>query len=414
MGAGLRWLDDLIGAIPVRLSSVTYPPFAGVSIDAAMAIHGNEKSVGAQALSGRRDRTQQVGIIVRRSTPIFLVYVLLVGGATAAALWFSPQLTAGSMRLDAPPAEAAAPRPVPFTVGEGMSPDAIADALVEAGVIDDIRLFNLLIGLDSAGPELRAGCYLFSERTPASEVVRRLRGGITSASLIAIPEGRRLEEVAAIVAEAGIAERGEFEAALERAPRSQLPEPLPEGRSLLGYLLPASYPLQCKANADAMVEAMLDAFEEQVTPQIIGAAELQGLSVDEMLTLASIVEREAVLREEQAIVASVFLNRLEEGIPLQADPTVQFAIASARPPQGDASWWKKELTLDDLAFDSPYNTYLYRGLPPGPIANPGIDAIKAVVNPEQTDYLYFVAKGDGSHAFARTLDEHNANVERYQ
>jgi UPF0755 protein len=163
-----------------------------------------------------------------------------------------------------------------------------------------------------------------------------------------------------------------------------------------------------------MVEAMLQAFTDQVTPELIAAAQQQGLSLDELLTLASIVEREAVLREEQPVVASVFLNRLEEGIPLQADPTVQFAIASAQPPAPGANWWKAELTEIDLKFDSPYNTYLYTGLPPAPIANPGIDAIKAVVNPEPTDYLYFVAKGDGSHAFAKTLAEHNANVDRYQ
>jgi UPF0755 protein len=352
---------------------------------------------------------------VRSTQLLFGLYVALVAVATGAALWASPLLTVRAMRIDAAAAEdSVAAKPVPFTVEEGMSPDAIGEALHEAGVIDDVRRFNLLIGLNGAGRELRAGCYLFGERAPAGEVVRRLRGGITSARLIAIPEGRRLEEVAGIVAEAGIASRGEFEAALAQAPRDRLPEPPPEGRSLLGYLLPASYPLQCKADAAGMVEAMLDAFTDQVTPEIIAGAELQDLTLDETLTLASIVEREAVLREEQPIVASVFLNRLKEGIPLQADPTVQFAIASARPPEGDASWWKKELTLDDLAFDSSYNTYLYPGLPPGPIANPGIDAIKAVVNPEQTDYLYFVAKGDGSHAFAETLEEHNANVEQYQ
>jgi UPF0755 protein len=331
------------------------------------------------------------------------------------ALWLSPQFSVRAMRLDPRALDAAeASRPVPFTVEEGMSPDAIAEALHDAGIIDDIRRFNMLIGLNSAGRELRAGCYLFSARTPAGEVVRRLRGGITSARLLAIPEGRRLEEVAGIVADAGITSREEFEAALARAPRMGLPQPPPPDQSLLGYLLPASYPLQCKSSADEMVEAMLQAFTDQVTPELIAAAQQQGLSLDELLTLASIVEREAVLREEQPVVASVFLNRLEEGIPLQADPTVQFAIASAQPPAPGANWWKTELTEIDLKFDSPYNTYLHTGLPPAPIANPGIDAIKAVVNPEPTDYLYFVAKGDGSHAFAKTLAEHNANVDRYQ
>ena len=189
---------------------------------------------------------------------------------------------------------------------------------------------------------------------------------------------------------------------------------LPASRSLLGYLLPASYPLQCQASASEMVAAMLDAFTQQVTPEVIAAARSRGLSLDDTVILASVVEREAVIRAEQPVIASVFLNRLKAGLPLQADPTVQFAIANAKPPSGTGGWWKTDLTVADLRVDSPYNTYRNPGLPPGPIANPGIDAIKAVANAATTDYLYFVAKGDGSHAFARTLDEHNANVARYQ
>src|SRR5205823_9196405 len=121
-------------------------------------------------------------------------------------------------------------------------------------------LFNFLLGVNSAGRELRAGCYIFGPSTPVAEIVRRLRGGVTSVQLLAIPEGRRLEEVGTILQQAGIADTAAWQAALASAPRDRLPAPLPPGRSLLGYLLPASYPLQCKASADAMVSAMLDAF----------------------------------------------------------------------------------------------------------------------------------------------------------
>ncbi len=132
-----------------------------------------------------------------------------------------------------------------------------------------------------------------------------------------------------------------------------------------------------------------------------------------MVTLASIVEREAVQKEERPTIASVYLNRLDDDIGLQADPTVQFAVAN---PDSVArfGWWKRELTVTDLANRSPYNTYVHVGLPPGPIAAPGLDAILATVRPEQTEYLYFVAKGDGSHVFSRTFAEHSRNVATYQ
>lgn len=343
------------------------------------------------------------------------LYAIAVVAALAFCLRFTPLWTASAMQLPPPAPSEREPRvPVTFTVAQGMTPDAIATGLVESGVLTDARRFHLLVGLDGAGRDLRAGCYIFAKQTPATEVVRRLRGGITSVQLLPIPEGRRLEEVGAIIEQAGIAARADWDAAVAKAPRDRLPVAPPASRSLLGYLLPASYPLQCQASASDMVAAMLDAFAQQVTPEVIAAARGRGLSLDDTVILASIVEREAVIRAEQPIIASVFLNRLKAGLPLQADPTVQFALANTKPPSGAGGWWKTDLTIADLRIDSPYNTYRNPGLPPGPIANPGIDAIKAVANAATTDYLYFVAKGDGSHAFARTLDEHNANVARYQ
>ncbi|HWQ28370.1 MAG TPA: endolytic transglycosylase MltG, partial [Dehalococcoidia bacterium] len=134
----------------------------------------------------------------------------------------------------------------------------------------------------------------------------------------------------------------------------------------------------------------------------------------QVVTLASIVEREARVPEERPLIASVFLNRLRLGIPLQADPTVQYALANDPANVEAFGYWKSELTVDDLRLDSPYNTYVYVGLPPGPICNPGLDAIRAVLRPAQTNYLFFVAKPDGSHAFAETLEEHERNVAQYQ
>jgi UPF0755 protein len=140
----------------------------------------------------------------------------------------------------------------------------------------------------------------------------------------------------------------------------------------------------------------------------------QDLTLEEVVTLASIVQREAGTLSEMPTIASVFLNRLRLGIPLQADPTVQYAIVSGGPISAGDGYWKKELSLDDLKVDSPYNTYTNPGLPPGPIANPGLDAITAVIRPATTNYLFFVAKGDGTHAFAETLEEHERNIAQYQ
>ena len=325
----------------------------------------------------------------------------------------SPGAVAGRLRQDEANAPLATPAvAVKFSVDAGMSAGEIGDALSEAGVLTDSSRFRVLLGLAGGGSNLKAGCYVFTSDTPASEVLRRLRAGATAASLIPIPEGLRIEQIGEIAVRAKLATREEWDAAIASArPQSPAHQP-PPGASLLGYLLPASYPIECRASAEQLVGAMLEAFEKQVTPDLIAEAERQGLSLHEVLTLASIVEREAQLKSEQPLVASVFRNRLEEGMQLQADPTVQFAVATPESVAKDG-WWKRELTLDDLAVRSPYNTYRVAGLPPGPIANPGIDAIKAVIRPAKTDYLYFVAKGDGSHVFAPTLDEHNANVKRY-
>ncbi|MBM4415624.1 MAG: endolytic transglycosylase MltG [Chloroflexi bacterium] len=332
--------------------------------------------------------------------------VLLVAGA--------PQAAARALRSERGAATVAQlSRAVTFTVEPGTPAATIAQQLRDAGVLAGTRELRVLLQLSGGGADLLAGCYVFETGTPAAEVLRRLRSGITATQLLAVPEGRRLEEVGTILERAGITGLAQWVEAVDAAPRELLPQPLPAGATLLGYLLPASYPLQCTTGAPQMVAAMLEAFAAQVTPELIAEAEAAGLTLHEVVTLASIVEREAAIRNEQPLVASVFLNRLREGIPLQADPTVQFAIASEQPPTGEQGWWKRELSIDDLAFASPYNTYLKEGLPPGPIANPGIDAIVAVIRPAETDYLYFAARGDGSHAFARTLAEHNANVSRY-
>lgn len=344
---------------------------------------------------------------------VFVVYAVALAGGVAMLVNGVPDAVATTLQSGGIGVTASTTgRPVTFTVEAGETGIDIASALADAGVIDDRDRFEVLLNLTGGGSDLKAGCYVFSERSPAAEVVLRLKAGLTSLKSVGIPEGRRVEEVGASFVAAGITTQAAWDAALASASRDALPE-APPGDSLNGYLFPATYPVECNVDAPKMVEAMLDAFAAQVTPELVAEAKAKGLSLHDVVTMASIVEREAVKRDEQPVIASVFLNRLDEDMPLQADPTVQYAVASADPPKAGGTWWKTDLTEDDLEIDSPYNTYQNRGLPPGPIANPGIDAILAVIRPAQTDYLYFAAKGDGSHAFAATLAEHNANVDKY-
>jgi UPF0755 protein len=159
---------------------------------------------------------------------------------------------------------------------------------------------------------------------------------------------------------------------------------------------------------------MVGEFERRFGPARREAAASLGLSVAEAVTLASIVEREAAVPEERPLIAAVYLNRLAAGMRLQADPTVQYALAKPGLPTPGTRLWQRDLTMKDLEVASPYNTYQQAGLPPGPICNPGLAALDAVVHPATSDALYFVARGDGAHVFARTLDEHLANVRQYQ
>jgi len=189
----------------------------------------------------------------------------------------------------------------------------------------------------------------------------------------------------------------------------------PEGSppSLEGYLFPDTYQFPKESEPTRVVEIMLQNWDRRVSADLREKAAARGMTLYEVVTLASIVEREAVVDEERATIAGVYMNRLARDMRLEADPTVQYALGQDA---ATGRWWTP-LTTDQVQnTDSPYNTYRVEGLPPGPICNPGLAAIQAVVNPEPTDYIYFVANkraGDGSHVFALTFDEHVANVQQY-
>ncbi len=308
------------------------------------------------------------------------------------------------------------PTPLTFTIHPGQSVTEVAQNLEAVGLIRDAFLFRAYVRYRGLDREIEAGEYTLNKTMTIPQIAEALRSGRKAEWTVRIREGLRLEEVAeAIAAQTHLSAQAVLESARHGLRwRADFPflADLPPGATLEGYLFPDTYRLARDATAEDIIRRMLENFGRKMTPEKIAAARARGLSLHQVVTLASIVEREAALPEERPLIASVFLNRLAAGMKLDADPTVQYALGY-QPDQ--KTWWKSPLTLDDLQVDSPYNTYRYPGLPPGPIANPGLASIEAVLNPAATDYLYFMAdciKKDGSHWFARTQEEHLNNFRR--
>ncbi|MBI4302363.1 MAG: endolytic transglycosylase MltG [Chloroflexi bacterium] len=314
-------------------------------------------------------------------------------------------------QLDRPSGDDA--QTIPFAVQPGENATTIGKNLKKEGLIRSDGLFGLLVRYYGVDGHLESGYYQLSRDMTATQIIRRLGEGLVKPTTVTIVEGLRAEEIAEALRP--FFDPQDFLKAFSEAPSSyDFLKDKPGGSSLEGYLFPDTYRLPFPAKATSFLGLMLQNFGARVTPDLRQKAEARGLSLHEVVTLASIVEREAVLPQERRLIAGVFLNRWRQGLPLAADPTVQYALAMDSASRAQYGYWKVELTEEDLAVDSPYNTYMHDGLPPGPIANPGLAAIEAVLEPETTDYLYFVAKKDGSHAFARTWEEHQANVSMYR
>ena len=307
---------------------------------------------------------------------------------------------------------------VGYTLPQGASARDIGKDLERLGVIKSATQFEFMVGLMGLESGLSSGDYLLRTNSSVLDVITDLTVQESVPVLkVTFPEGIRIEEMAVIAERAGFGSRESFLAATATA---VLPpgfvESHPEGASLQGYLFPDTYIMPVGSTAEDLIAYMLDTLEERFSPELRAAASARGLSPHQALTLASIVEREAVLDEERPLIAGVFYNRLEAGDTLGADPTVQYAVSLVPGSVEEFGYWKKEITQADLEIESPYNTRKFPGLPPGPIANPGLLSIQAVANPTDTEMYYFVADakaGDGSHRFAVTFEEHQANIAQY-
>jgi len=289
--------------------------------------------------------------------------------------------------------EGAGPLPTQkrMVIEYGTGVPAIGRELEEAGVVSDARLFRLAVRLEGKGDELKAGEYDFPAEISLAQTVAALVRGPNVSRRITVPEGLTSAQVVLLI-EAADGLRGHV---------SEIP---PEGT-----LLPETYSYTWNDDRQAIVRRMRQAMDQTLAELWEQRApDLPFKTPEEAVTMASIVEKETGVARERPLVASVFMNRLRRGMRLQSDPTVIYALTAGKGPLD------RPLTRADWQVDSPYNTYVVAGLPAGPIANPGRESLQAVLNPVDSDYLYFVADGSGGHAFARSLDEHNRNVARWR
>ena len=321
-------------------------------------------------------------------------------GAGAAALAWQELLA----RLDAPHAGLAAAG-VFVDVEPGDSIAVIARRLAAAGVVAEEWLFRFAVRRSGRDRDLQAGEYFFDAPVSPRDAVAKIADGRVHLRPVTFPEGLTLAEMAPIVEARGL---GSAEAFAAAASRTALVADLdPEAADLEGYLFPETYSLPRHATADDLVAAMVAQFRAVFDAGLRARAAGRGLSVRETVTLASIIQRETGAGAEHALVSAVFHNRLRLGMPLQSDPTVIYALERMGLYDGN-------LTRANMRVDSPYNTYRVGGLPPGPIAAPGRDPLRAALDPADVTYLYFVSRNDGAHAFADTLREHNRNVREFQ
>ena len=293
-------------------------------------------------------------------------------------------------------------RVVEVKVDRGESFSSVVNKLKDRGVIPNERFFTLWARLLALDKKIHWGVYRFDLPIAPREVLDRMVLGRGLFHRITIPEGLALNEIADLLVREGATSEEKF---LQEARSTEILSLLGlEDNGIEGYLFPDTYYFPVSATARDILTAMVEQFQEIFTPMMERQAKKLGLSRHEVVTLASLVEKEAGVEAERPLVSAVFHNRLKQNIPLQSDPTVIYGLEG----------FTGKLRRRDLQNPSPYNTYLIRGLPPGPICNPGLSSLRAALFPAHVSYLYFVSKNDGTHFFSETIREHNRAVNIYQ
>lgn len=286
-----------------------------------------------------------------------------------------------------------------ITIPIGSGTSQIAAILEKKGIIGDGDIFKLVSKITGNNGKYKAGTYALSPSMNSNEIMKKLKSGISVGNMITIPEGYAIAQVAGVLEKAGLVDKAVFLDELGNGSFEQkFIKFLPVGPSRLeGFLFPETYEIPVNASEYDIINIMLNQFDKLYTDEYYTRASELGLNINEIITIASMVEREAAVNEDRPKVASVVYNRLKQSMPLQFCSTVQYVL-------GDQ---KARLSYEDTQIDSEYNTYINAGLPPGPICSPGLESIKAALYPAETEYLYFVVDPNGkrTHQFAKTYEE---------
>jgi UPF0755 protein len=294
-----------------------------------------------------------------------------------------------------------------FEIQSGDSVPAISSRLEEVGLIRNARTFRAYLLWTGTDTIIQPGSYRLSPAQTGLAIAQTIKSSSLTEVAFSVLPGWRLEEIAASLPTSGLEITPEAFLAAAASP-ANLPDFIPAGVTAEGFIFPGRYTLPRSISAEQLIYLLLQYFSSRLTPDLRSAFSEHGLSIYQAVTLASIIQREAVVDSEMPMIASVFYNRLAIDMPLQTDPTVQYALGYNA---AQATWWTNPLSRSDMQFDSPYNTYVHTGLPPGPISEPGLPALQAVAFPSQSRYYYFQARCDGSglHNFAETLEQHHQN-----
>lgn len=293
------------------------------------------------------------------------------------------------------------PETVQVYLQKGTSVRFISQKLAEAGVVANARFFEIYVRLFKQAGALKSGEYEFTQGLDLRTVIEKLVSGDVLRRQFTIPEGYDLRKTGKLLADKGILNMMDFERFKRRV---DWLAGIKGASTLEGFLFPDTYSYDSQTTPEMLVKNLVDNFMMRVGTERLAKGAAKGLSPLDVVTLASVIEKETGQAGERPLIAGVFFNRLKLGMPLQSDPTVIYGIAD----------FNGNLTRADLRRDHPYNTYTRGGLPAGPICSPGLEAIEAVLSPATTDALYFVGKGDGSHYFSSTLEQHNKAVRYYQ
>ena len=363
------------------MGSAQTEPRAEGSSESPHGLSPSVQSPNRQDSSLSTTRKIKIGILTLCCLGVFCLIILLIGVSLT-----RPATSSGEI--------------VNFDVPVGSSSRAIAKRLIEQKLIRSEYAFRLAVRYRGTGKRLQAGTYVLRRNMTLWDLLDALEKGQVTLMSWTVPEGLTTSAIAQLWETSGFGTAEAFRKASESQhllERYGLTDKTAEG-----YLFPNTYKFAKGTTTEKVVEMMLDEFKQQWTEKFDEEAENLGRTRHEIVMLASIIEKEAQADLERPRISSVFHNRLTRKWKLQADPTVLYALGNPESP----------LRKADLQVDSPYNTYKYKGLPPGPIANPGIDSIVAALRPEKTDYLYFVAVGDGKHHFSKTLSAHNRMIRK--